>query len=249
MRWGALQAIMDAAHDPIGHPSPPHAYPGEPVAELAKPAGFTEQRYAALLARLMVGENTQNPRRILFVATCPRTQSTPIALGVTRAAAALVGRTLLVDGWTALQDHHPYADHAAEDGAEATRRVLPDTFVPRLHHYRLGTSASDTKYLFSQAREDAMAPLTASFQFIVIDAPPPSYGPVANALAGACAGCVVVVGAGITRDTDIQNTLRDLRCAGATIMGTILADAPEHLPGWARGGGGIGSNQAGRARA
>jgi Mrp family chromosome partitioning ATPase len=236
-KWGALQAVMAAAHDPLGHAGQQHADPVQPSLDVAQSGGVTEQRYAALLARLLVGEQTQLPHRVLFVAACTRTRSTPIALGVTRAAAALLGRSLLIDGWSALQDGHQSAADSAAEAGNATHRLLPDSFVPRLHHYRVSSCGADSTLLFRQSHDDLLATLGASFRFVAIDASPPSSGPVANALAGSCAGCVVVVGAGVTRRLDLQNTLRDLRYAGANIVGTILADAISSLPGWAGGGG------------
>ncbi len=235
LKWGALQAVMDAAHDPPGHASTHHAQPRAADPDAADAGSLTEPRYTALLARLLSGEQTQNPHCILFVAACQRTRSTPIALGVTRAAAGLVGRSLLVDGWTALPERHQWAAEFAGDASDAPHRVLPDVFVPRLHHYRVGAGATHADLLFSPSRDAALAALTASFQFVAIDTSPPCWGPAANALARYCSGCVVVVGAGITRQADMQNTLRDLRCAGANIMGTILADAGAYLPGWAGG--------------
>jgi Mrp family chromosome partitioning ATPase len=248
-RWSVLQAVIEAAHDPLENTNQQYADPGPPNPGVVKQSGLTEQRYAALLARLLANETTHNPQRILFVAACLRTRSTAIALGVTRAAAAWVGRALLVDGWAAFQGSDDHATIMTGTARDATHLVLPDTFVPRLHHYRLGSGASDTQYLFGPPREEALASLTASFKFVAIDAPPTSSGPVANALAGSCSGCVVVVGAGVTNRADFQNVLGDLRCAGANILGTILTDAAENLPRWAGGRGDLRSPQAGRDRA
>jgi Mrp family chromosome partitioning ATPase len=243
-KWGALQAVLDAAFEPDGDAGPHRADPCQTGPDIARPTAFIEQRYAALLSRLMVGEQRQSPQRVLFVAACPRTHSTPIALGVTRAAAALVGRTVLVDGWAPLPGCDDHAAHLAGIDGEVTPRVLPDAYVPRLHHYRLGACASDAHYLFGPRNEDALAALAASFRFVAIDSAPPSAGPVANALARSCSACVVVVGAGVTSQAAMTSTLLDLKSAGATIIGAILAGAGD-LPSWA-GGHGAAARKSGR---
>ncbi len=129
-----------------------------------------------------------------------------VAAGCARAAAAMLGRTLLIDARRA-----------------ATADAVPDAYVSRLYHQCLAGPALCS--LISQSIETGGRP-GGTFSAIMIDQISPMAGDAACAMAPLCRGSVLVVRAGVTRLHDIRVVAQRLQAVGGLVLGTVLVDAP-----------------------
>jgi hypothetical protein len=106
---------------------------------------------------------------------------------------------------------------------------LPDAFMTRLYHHRIGCTAADSDFLFGEAKEQALAALAGPFRILIVNAPEPSNG-ATLALAPLCSCTVLVVRAGITPLAAIKAAAALVNSAGGRVAGTVLAVATNNLP-------------------
>ncbi len=212
----AIDSMIEAARAPAGRAgmAAAEAVPGRPVP--------VDPRYALLLSRILAVAAAEGVPCVQFLPCGGEAPATPIASGVARAAAALLGRALLLG---ARMDAPPHG--GAADGA-----ALPDAFVPRLYHLRLGQDPADGGVLFGRSRRELLVALAAPFRFVAVDGPAPGAGPSASALAPLCAGSVLVVQAGRTTRGAIAAASLQIRESGGRVLGVVLDDAPAGLPRW-----------------
>ena len=94
----------------------------------------------------------------------------------------------------------------------------PDSSIPGLY-YKEVDELSD---LLMQAGK----PATRTFKLVVVLSASPRLSPAALSCARFCNGSVITVAAGLTRAEALRATDRQLRQVGATVLGTVLFDAP-----------------------
>ena len=98
---------------------------------------------------------------------------------------------------------------------------MPDTSIPGLYYEKVDD-------LQNQLAQTGM-PVAQSFKLVVVLSDTPSCSPTALGCARSCHGSIITVAAGVTRLAALQVTARQLRQVGATVLGTVLFDAP-NLP-------------------
>ncbi len=96
--------------------------------------------------------------------------------------------------------------------------IIPDSFIAGLYHRQVNDvfcGGLPTETLDGQP-----------FKMVVIQSSTPGRSPMGLSGARHCHGSVLTVAAGITRLADLQATVRQIRHAGGTLLGTVLFDAP-----------------------
>ncbi len=140
-----------------------------------------------------------------FVGCDAETASGRVAAGCAKAAAAMLGRTLLIDARRA-----------------GTVDAVPDAYVNRLYHQCLAGPALCK--VLSRSVESGGRP-AGTFSAIVIDQISPVAGDAVFAMAPLCRGTVLVVRAGVTRLRDIRGLAQRLQAVGGAVLGTVLVGA------------------------
>jgi hypothetical protein len=207
----ALEAVLAAsrAGRPAAVPSvaTPHARTKPAPTQVA-----VDRAAVSLLARLLTYRPAQGPP-IFQIVGCADESPAQVAAILARTCAVLAGRTLLVT---------VEAPHAGLFLPPAMAGPLPDAFLAGLHHYRIGTAASDTDLLYGPQRQQAIAALINPFRIVVVQAPGPAVG-ATLALAPLCHCTVLVVHAGVTPVAKIKSAAVAIAEAGGRLAGTVLA--------------------------
>jgi hypothetical protein len=201
-KLGALSAAMAAGHLKYG----------SSIAALPPSMGDANGRKTAALAASSVSLLWRIQRRIgegavpiiQFVPCDQFASAAAAAVSFARAAAALMGRTLLIDTHRAM-----------------TPELVPDAYINRLYHQSIAGPALCT--LLSQVAART-GPQAGSFSAIAIDQASLQAGDGACAVAPLCLATVLVVGAGATRLESIRAAMRRIEAVGGSVLGTVLVE-------------------------
>lgn len=216
----ALEALLAASRRDAPLVRPP-APPGpSATAQACPPAPVAVDRAAVgLLARVLAYRPVHGPPIIQLIGCATGERAGAIAASLARTCAVLVGRTLMVE--VDPPETSPFM-------LAAQVEPLPDTFMTRLYHHRIGYTAADADFLFGEAKAQALAALAGPFRILIVDAPEPSHG-ATLALAPLCSCTVLVVQSGITPLASVRAAAAAVRDAGGRVAGTVLAGVP-HKP-------------------
>lgn len=180
----------------------------------------------ALLAEVVARLSQADLPIVQIIAACGLSRAAGVAQDLAAAAALTYGRTLLVT------DDGESGQHltAQRSPGKGVHEIIPDAAVTGLYHRRFDEGLLE--------REPSPVPTgrTApkSFRMLVLASRSPIDCPSGLSHATRCHGTIVAVAAGVTRLADVQATARQLDLAGATVLGTVLYDAPSFRlwPGW-----------------
>jgi uncharacterized protein involved in exopolysaccharide biosynthesis/Mrp family chromosome partitioning ATPase len=202
-----------------------------------------------LRAALMSNRTGAKPRVILFTGTEPGVGTSSTALGFARVMTAIGKRVVLVDAnlrrpavaaLLALKaEDADLVDHI-EGRADLAGIIVPDleSDLAAVPTWRGRQNAADL--VSSAAFRAAVEQLAATFDLVVLDAPPAVGVADAKVLAGIADAAVVVVRAGSSRESGLNTAVFALEEAGGLVVGAVLTHAA--LPG--AGGWRIGTSPA-----
>lgn len=108
--------------------------------------------------------------------------------------------------------------------------AIHSTAVPNLHV--LGAGRLDAPLLPPAALSAILAKLKSSFGYVIIDGPVVSDATFLSGVADHCDGVLLVTRANRTRQAVAARSVRDLREAGAPLLGMVLNRRRYFIPGW-----------------
>ena len=227
--WSAFDSLVSASRSTFDRPTTERHRNASATSQTSVNRTAVDPRSSILLSRILSMINAEAVPILQFVHCTSNMISRSVALATAQTSALLLGRTLYVDA--TLSPREPETASEAV-GANMASNIFPDAFTPRLYCHRLADGSTGNGLLFGNARQDALQRLAAPFSFVVIDSLGPTVAASASAFASICAGNIVVVTAGITSRALILETISGLKNAGGKVIGTILDNAPGHLPKW-----------------
>ena len=175
----------------------------------------------ALLTEILARLHDVEVPIVQFVPACPATGLGRVTRDFGVAAVARHGRTLLLSSRCNEGDVKLAPVRRRVSAAAAS--TTPDASIPGLYYKEV----DELPGLLMQAG----GPAARSFKLVVVLSGSPSCSPATLSCARHCSGSVITVAAGVTRAEALQATERQLRQVGATVLGTVLFDAPRmHLP-------------------
>jgi hypothetical protein len=198
----ALQAAIDASRTVATSTARP-AYTAS-----RQPPAFRDTDAAAgsLLWRIRTKISVAAPAVVQFSPCSVDGTSAAVAHAFARAAAAAIGRTLLINAREA-----------------ATPGPLPDAYIPRLYHQSI---SGDLLFGLLAPQPGAATVAGGMFNVIVLDQSSPLAGGGACVTAPLCTGTILVVEAGATDLAAIKSAVGRIASLGGTILGAVLAGVP-----------------------
>jgi Mrp family chromosome partitioning ATPase len=194
------------------------------------------QLYYAIEAR----RTSAMPLVVQFIAPASGTGASTVASGYARVAADDCAQPVLYIDCTASNAiPEPEADQSQPTtlfdvfrrGLPLTDAVRPVRDAKNLMWAQLGTGDRPLLALGGDRLQSMLDMLRASFPVIVLDTPP-TEAPEAAAAARYCDGSVLVVGAGRTRQWEIETAKTLLERLGGQIVGIVLNRERSVLPRW-----------------
>jgi tyrosine-protein kinase len=177
-------------------------------------------------------------RSLLLTAGQPKEGTTAVACGLAIAMAETGAKVVLVDAnlrspgvgrYLALDTTPGLADVLA--GSAEVPDVLQDTLDGRLAVLPCGDRATDPGRLLASPRLPAtIEALTATFDIVIVDAPPLHGVADTVVLSKLTNGALLVTRAGRTRAADVQRSTDLLQQVGAGLAGAVLNALPRKLP-------------------
>jgi capsular exopolysaccharide synthesis family protein len=177
-------------------------------------------------------------RSLLLTASQPKEGTTAVACGLAIAMAESGSRVVLVDAnlrspgvgrYLAMDTTPGLADVLA--GSAEVPDVLQDSLDGRLTVLPCGDRATDPGRLLASPRLPAtLAALTATFDIVIVDAPPLHGVADTVVLSKLTDGTLLVTRAGRTRAADVQRSTDLLARVGARLAGAVLNALPRKLP-------------------
>jgi hypothetical protein len=160
----------------------------------------------SLLWRIRANVHAAAPAIVQFVPCSTDGTSAAVAHAFARAAAAAIGRTLLLNVQQV-----------------TTTGPLPDAYISRLYHQSVSCNAL-LSLLVPQPGGACVA--GGMFNVIVLDQSSPLGDGGACATAPLCTGTILVVDAGATDLAEIKSAVGRIVSLGGTVLGAVLAGVP-----------------------
>jgi tyrosine-protein kinase Etk/Wzc len=111
--------------------------------------------------------------------------------------------------------------------------VLHDTPVPNLNVIASGTlPPNPAELLGGQQMGEVIAQLRERFDLVLLDTPPVLLAPDSSILGASSDGVLLVVRAGVTERAAVQQSVQQLQGVGANLLGAVLNDPENKLPGY-----------------
>lgn len=209
--------------------------PPPPRVEVPQPR--SEHERLKIMLRLASGQN--EPKSVMLVSAVPGEGVTSVALGL--AAEMAPGShqgILLVEsnaGWPVLAEQlqasprYGLSDMLAKE-IQRSQAIVP-TAVPKLSFLSRGRAVAD----FSQPRwiglfEELIADLRSGFDYVILDGGSLEMSPESLLLARRVEGVVLVVEAERTPVNVVREMTRNLRKAGANVLGVVLNRRHQYVP-------------------
>lgn len=185
------------------------------------------QPLADLAARLREDAHKTGSRTLLLVGVGPESATHETALHLASVLADEGGRVLLVDGDLARRQISADLDDLQEPGfsnlvleVQTTQQLVQPTAVERLSLLPAGTERFADLESSAGVVARSLGVLAAEFDLVLVDG-----GRAGDAglpmLARLCDATYLVIQLGAVEATQAQNALRDLRAAGARVLGCI----------------------------
>ncbi len=190
-----------------------------------KSEATAEKEAGALLNRVLGRIGLVTTPMIQLMPCIPDERASDIALSLAVAAAANLGRALLIDVT------HVAVQTTQAGSAASALMTARDVFVPALHHAHIGPFLLDRRN-GNDNIQHTLAAAAKSFRLLVLDCPSAKASPESLALAHLCSGTVLIVHAGRTRIADVLAASREIESAGGRVLGTVLTQVPQRLPAW-----------------
>ena len=224
-QWPAIDAVIEAGRG-VKH----HAFTADrspvPIESQRPDWEGVDPRAAMVLSRILDVTPASTKPCIQFVSCEQEINVIAVAVAVARAAAAILGRSLLLNA---------QMDKDGDNAGEPSRsEAVPDAFVHGLYHYQLAHRAVDLDLLFGRSRRGALTAYIEPFQFVAVYCCSPFASPTCTALATMCSGTVLIVRAGKSSRNLIKEVSLHITRAGGRVIGLVLDEAPEKLPAWIR---------------
>jgi capsular exopolysaccharide synthesis family protein len=202
----------------------------EPRDALADTRSHISEAYQSLGSALRFSTVDGFPKTLMITSPWPGAGKTTTALAIARYIGRLGLRVLLVDG----DLRHPSIADLAEVrsgagltslliGAATLEEVVQTTAFPNLFVVTAGPRAPNPAELLAGPRlQSLVAEGSAHFDVVVFDAPPVMGLADAPIIGSMVTGCLLVVEASVTSQTQALQALRRMSLAGARVLGTIL---------------------------
>ena len=198
----ALRAAIDASRPDATAKAPP-----EYALSHQTPAfRDTDAAAVSLLWRIRTRISVATPAVVQFSPCAVDGTSAGVAHAFARAAAAAIGRTLLINAREA-----------------ATPGQLPDAYIPRLYHQSI---SGDRLFGLLAPQPGGAIVAGGMFNVIVLDQNSPLACGGACVTAPLCTGTILVVEAGATDLAAIRSAVGRIAALGGCVLGAVLAGAP-----------------------
>ena len=217
-----------------------HTVVGRPSADAidlpANPMAAEDVR--TVCASLLLSRSGRPPRTLLVTSAAPGEGKTTLAAALAQTLADTGAGTLLVDCDVRRGRLGSVFDIAADGGLTLylAGHLAPAPTIHATSHDNLfvvtaGPSAPNPPALLGSDRMKAfLTEMTASFQFVILDAPPVMPLADARVLAHMVEGIILVVRAGRAPKSMIRRACLSLESAGGTVLGAVLNGMDAHGP-------------------
>lgn len=226
-QWSAIDAVINAGRDITPVASTANRHPVSPRDERAT-QDSPDTNATLILLRILDAVSASPKPCIQFLACDPEKSAFTVATATSRAATTLLGPSLILN---------VRIDNKSGDDIEPRScETVPDAFVHGLYHYDLAQRAAGLEPLSGRSQRigERLKSLIAPFKFVALNSCGPRMGPAYSALTAMCAGTVLVVRAGESSRSVINEAALQVARAGSRVIGSVLDEAPGTLPGWIR---------------
>ena len=204
------------------------------------PTSTLAEAYRSLRTALLFSSPQGAPRVLHFTSALPQEGKTTSAINAAIAFAQTGAKVLLIDADLRNPSVHKDFNLANTVGLSnyLTSDLAPDevaqpTQVTRLFAITSGVSAPHPVELLSSARMlDLISNAAKKFDYVIIDGPPVIGLADALVLANLANATVFVVAAGSSTAASVDNAIRRLADAGATLLGATLTKCTQATSGY-----------------
>ncbi len=182
-----------------------------------------------------------NPPRVIVVASsAPSEGKSTTAINLALALAEAENNVVLVDGDLRRPSVSNYLDLVGSvglstvlSGGATLSEVLQDTKFPRLSVLAAGpTPPNPSELLGSHAAKKTLNELRSRFDYVIVDSAPLLAVTDAAVIATHCDGALVMTRFGETKREQLSHAVRNLKDAGASVLGAVFTLVPTGGPGY-----------------